>query len=65
MVLDLHLPQRDGREIVQRVTSIPEGSDVRVVVVTSSTNPTERRETLAMGADAYVTKPYHLHECME
>src|SRR6266481_8589336 len=50
MLLDLHLPQRDGREILQRVKSIPEGSDVRVVVVTSSTNPTDRRETLAMGA---------------
>jgi CheY-like chemotaxis protein len=64
MLLDLNLPQRDGREILQRVKAIPEGSDVRVVVVTSSNNPTDRRETLAMGADAYFTKPYHLNEFM-
>ncbi len=64
MLLDLNLPQRDGREILQRVKSIPQGSDVRVVVVTSSNNPTDRRETLAMGADAYFTKPYHLNEFM-
>jgi CheY-like chemotaxis protein len=65
MLLDLNLPQRDGREILQRVKSIPAGSDVRVVVVTSSTNPTDRRETLALGADAYFVKPYHLNEFMQ
>ena len=65
MLLDLNLPQRDGREILQRVKAIPHGSDVRVVVVTSSTNPTDRRETLAMGADAYFVKPYHLNEFMQ
>jgi CheY-like chemotaxis protein len=65
MLLDLNLPQRDGREILQRVKSIPQGSDVRVVVVTSSNNPTDRRETLAMGADVYFIKPYHLNEFME
>jgi DNA-binding response OmpR family regulator len=36
-----------------------------VVVVTSSNHPTDRRETLAMGADAYFVKPYHLHEFMQ
>src|SRR6058998_3145368 len=65
MLLDLNLPQRDGREILQRVKAIPHGSDVRVVVVTSSTNPTDRRETLALGADAYFVKPYHLNEFMQ
>ena len=65
MLLDLHLPQRDGREILQRVKAIPHGSDIRVVVVTSSNNPTDRRETLAMGANAYFVKPYHLNEFME
>jgi two-component system, chemotaxis family, response regulator Rcp1 len=65
MLLDLNLPQRDGREILQRVQAIPHGSDIRVVVVTSSTNLTDRRETLAMGADAYCEKPNHLNECMQ
>jgi DNA-binding response OmpR family regulator len=47
------------------VKAIPQGSDVRVVVVTSSTNPTDRRDTLALGADAYFVKPYHLQEFMQ
>ena len=65
MLLDLNLPQRDGREILQRVKAIPQGADIRVVIVTSSTNPTDRRETLALGADAYFVKPYHLNEFMQ
>src|SRR5256712_8444043 len=62
MLLDLNLPQRDGKELLQRVKTIPQGSDIRVVIVTSSSNPADRRETLALGADAYFVKPYHLNE---
>jgi CheY-like chemotaxis protein len=64
VLLDLNLPQLDGKEVLRQVKAVPQGSDIRVVVVTSSTNPTDRRETLAMGADAYFVKPYHLNEFM-
>jgi CheY-like chemotaxis protein len=64
MLLDLNLPQRDGREILRQMKSIPQVADIRVVIVTGSNNPTDRRETLAMGADAYFAKPTHLHEFM-
>jgi DNA-binding NarL/FixJ family response regulator len=36
-----------------------------VVIVTGSNNPTDRRETLAIGADAYFVKPSHLNEFMQ
>jgi CheY-like chemotaxis protein len=65
MLLDLNLPQRDGKELLQRVKAIPQGSDIRVVIVTSSSNPADRWETLALGADAYFVKPYHLTEFMQ
>lgn len=65
MLLDLTLPQRDGREILCQIKSTPEVSDIRVVIVTGSHNPTDRREALAMGADAYFKKPNHLNEFMQ
>jgi CheY-like chemotaxis protein len=65
MLLDLNLPQRDGREILRQMKSIPQVADLRVVIVTGSTHPTDRRETLALGADAYFAKPNHLNECMQ
>jgi hypothetical protein len=36
-----------------------------VVIVAGSNNPTDRRATLAMGADAYFVKPSHLNELMQ
>jgi CheY-like chemotaxis protein len=65
MLLDLNLPQRDGREILRQIKSTPAVADIRVVIVTGSTNPTDRRETLALGADAYFAKPNHLNEFMQ
>jgi len=65
MLLDLNLPQRDGREILRQIKSIPQVADIRVVIVTGSNNPTDRRETLALGADAYFAKPNHLNEFMQ
>ena len=64
MLLDLNLPQRDGRELLRRVRTIPDGSDICVVIVTGSINPADRQEMLALGADAYFVKPYHLQEFM-
>ena len=65
VLLDLHLPQLDGREILRHIKAIPLGSEIHVVVVTSSKNPADQQETLALGADAYFVKPYHLNEFMQ
>jgi two-component system response regulator len=65
VLLDLNLPQLDGKEVLRHVKASPQGSDIRVVVVTSSTNPADQHETLALGADAYFVKPYHLNEFMQ
>ena len=65
VLLDLNLPQRDGKEVLRHIKAIPLGSEIRVVVVTSSQHAADQQETLALGADAYFVKPYHLHEFMQ
>ena len=65
VLLDLNLPQLDGIEILRHVKAIPFGSEIRVVIVTSSKNAADQQETLALGADAYFVKPYHLNEFMQ
>ena len=62
VLLDLHLPQVDGKEVLRQLKTMPHVSDIPVVIVTSATNPAAQHETLAMGADAYFVKPSHLHE---
>src|ERR1043166_8216390 len=65
LLLDLHLPQRDGKEILHEIKAMGHRADVRVVIVTGSHNPADRRETLALGADAYFVKPFALQEFMQ
>lgn len=60
LLLDLNLPQRDGKEILRYIKAIPQRADIRVVIVTGSADPRERAETLALGADGYFVKPFHL-----
>jgi len=65
MLLDLNLPQRDGKDILRHLKAIPQGADIRVVIVTNSADPKERAETLALGADGYFVKPFHLTPFMQ
>jgi CheY-like chemotaxis protein len=65
VLLDLNLPQRDGKEVLRHIKAIPLGAEIHVVVVTSSKNTADQHETLALGAEAYFVKPYHLNEFMQ
>ena len=65
LLLDLNLPQLDGKEVLRHIKAIPEGADIRVVVVTGSTNPRDRIDTLALGADAFFVKPFQLTPFMQ
>jgi CheY-like chemotaxis protein len=65
VLLDLNLPEIDGKEVLRHIKAIPLGAEIHVVVVTSSQYPADQPETLALGAEAYFVKPYHLNEFMQ
>ena len=65
MLLDLHLPQWDGTEVLRHLKAIPAGAAIRVVVVPGSTPPRDRIDTLALGADAFFVKPFQLTPFMQ
>lgn len=55
VVLDLGLPDVDGREVLKMIRAV---SDVPVVVATARDDDAEIIETLDSGADDYVVKPF-------
>ena len=58
ILLDIMLPKKDGFEVCQRIRANPQWQAVKVVMLTAKGRDTEVSKGLALGADAYVTKPF-------
>ncbi len=61
VLLDLGLPDGDGKEVIRRVR---EWSDVPIIVLSARERELEKIESLDLGADDYVNKPFNVGELM-
>jgi len=55
VLLDIMMPNRDGREVCQRLREI---SNVPIIMLTALDGEKEKVDRLQEGADDYITKPY-------
>ena len=65
VLLDVMLPKRDGFDVCERIRANPAWDDIRIVMLTAKGQDSEREKGLALGADAYITKPFSTREAME
>jgi DNA-binding response OmpR family regulator len=65
MLLDVMLPRRNGFEVCQTIRESPELNQVKIVMLTAKGRETEITKGLALGADAYITKPFATRELLE
>ena len=65
VLLDVMLPKRDGFDVCERIRANPAWKDIRIVMLTAKGRNSERKKGLALGADAYITKPFSTREAME
>lgn len=61
VILDLGLPDMDGMELI---TAIRERSQKPIIVVSAREEETEKIKALDLGADDYMTKPFHMGELL-
>jgi two-component system KDP operon response regulator KdpE len=61
VLLDLGLPDGDGKDVIRRVR---EFSNVAIVVLSARDRETEKIEALDLGADDYVNKPFGIGELL-
>ena len=65
ILLDVMIPKRDGYDICQTIRANPDWNGVKIVMVTAKGRDVEAEKGLALGADAYVTKPFSTRELAE
>lgn len=62
VLLDILLPDRSGFEICQAIRQTIGLRDLRVIMMTARGSQAERRKGLALGADAFLIKPFPTSE---
>ena len=62
VVLDLMLPDVPGNEICRHIRTVPELSQVLVLMLTAKSDEVDRIVGFELGADDYVTKPFSPRE---
>lgn len=58
VLLDVMMPKRNGYEICQAIRETPALDGMKVVMLTAKGRDIDAEKGLALGADAYVTKPF-------
>lgn len=61
MILDLGLPDMDGLDLIKKVR---EWSEIPIIVVSARDQDREKAQTLDLGADDYLTKPFSATELL-
>jgi len=64
ILLDLNLPRKDGREVLEEIKSDSELKRIPVVVLTTSKAEEDVLRTYNLHANCYVTKPVDLEKFM-
>lgn len=58
ILLDVMLPSRNGYDLCQAIRERPEGNDIAIIMLTVKGREVDIEKGYAMGADAYITKPF-------
>jgi CheY-like chemotaxis protein len=64
VLLDLHLPDLPGEEVLRQIWEDPATRRIPVAVLSADATPAQHRRLLAAGAIAYLTKPFDIAEVL-
>ena len=64
VLLDVMMPKRDGFEVCQMLRAAGR-TELKIVLLTAKGRETEVAKGLAIGADAYVTKPFSTRDLVD
>lgn len=64
VLLDLHLPDMNGEQVLQRLRLDPVTASIPVVMVSADATPGQIQRLLTAGASNYLTKPINVRELL-
>ncbi len=64
ILLDVMMPQVNGFEVCHRIRENPEWQDMKIIMLTAKGRDVEVAKGMALGADAYIIKPFSTKELM-
>ncbi|HXA21925.1 MAG TPA: response regulator [Acetobacteraceae bacterium] len=65
VLLDVMMPKRNGYDVCDALRADPACRGLRIIMLTARGQAVERTKGLALGADAYITKPFSTREVVE
>ena len=65
VLLDLHLPDMPGQEVLRRLQANPTTADIPVVILSADARPSQIEHLLGQGARAFLTKPLNVKELLD
>ncbi len=65
VLLDVMMPKRDGFDVCETIRANPVWKDVPIIMLTAKGRDIEREKGLALGADAYITKPFSTRDALD
>ena len=57
IITDINMPIMDGLKLVSRIRSDAAHKDVPIIIITTEGSAEDRQRAMALGANAYITKP--------
>ena len=64
VLLDVMLPRVSGFDVCQKIRENPAWQHIRVVILTAKGREVEMSKGLALGAHAYITKPFSTQDLL-
>jgi CheY-like chemotaxis protein len=65
VLLDLHLPDLPGEEVLQRLRADPRTQHLPIVIASADATPGRVRQLRELGADDYLAKPYDVQQFLD
>ena len=65
VLLDVMMPKRDGFDVCETIRANPVWKEIPIIMLTAKGRDIEREKGLALGADAYITKPFSTRDALD